>query len=213
MFWFFRGKKEIKKLKEDLGKSFDSVKQDFKKVGNWIDYIDGKHNEHKSEISEIKNIIEEMKIEIENLKSHVSFFGQASVGSLSKQPQTVFNKQTSAKAVQTPVQTAVQTGIFSNLTIMERAIIWTLINSDMKLSYEDIATLLGKNKSTIRGQINAIKQKSEDIIHESKDNNGKKRLYIPENVKNMLIKNVKVRVNKQKKSSKSGKKEGNEGKT
>jgi hypothetical protein len=63
----------------------------------------------------------------------------------------------------------------------------------MKLSYEDIALLLGKDKSTIRGQINAIKQKSEGLIEEMSEKNGKKRVFIPEEIKQKLQKYAKVR--------------------
>jgi chromosome segregation and condensation protein ScpB len=77
---------------------------------------------------------------------------------------------------------------------MERAIVWALLNSEMKLSYEDLAALLGKDKSTIRGQINTIKQKNEGIIMEVRESNGKKRLYIPDEVRSMIIKSVKVKI-------------------
>ena len=77
---------------------------------------------------------------------------------------------------------------------MERAIVWALINSDMRLSYEDLSTVLGKDKSTIRGQINAIRRKSESLIQEVREPNGKKRVFIPEKVREMVLKEVKVRV-------------------
>ena len=85
------------------------------------------------------------------------------------------------------------------------ALLWALLNANdgMKLSYDDLAALLGKNKSTIRGQINAIKQKNEGLIEEIRESNGKKRLYIPEKAKNFLLKSVKVRVKSNKKSQKA----------
>jgi chromosome segregation and condensation protein ScpB len=111
------------------------------------------------------------------------------------------NKQTAPHTVQTGVQTGVQTDLLSNLTVMERAIVWALLNSEMRLSYEDIAALLGKDKSTIRGQINTIKQKNEGIILESREVSGKKRLYVPDEIRSMIIKSVKVKI----KGSKSAK--------
>jgi predicted transcriptional regulator len=101
------------------------------------------------------------------------------------------DKQAAGVYVQTPVQTAVQTGILETLTVMERAIVWALLNSEMKLSYEDLSVMLGKNKSTIRGQINAIKQKSEGLIEESSEANGKKRVFIPEEMKQIILKKEK----------------------
>jgi len=64
----------------------------------------------------------------------------------------------------------------------------------MKLSYEDIAVLLGKNVSTIRGQINSIKQKSgEGLISEILERSGRKRYFIDEKVKSTIFKKVKTR--------------------
>jgi chromosome segregation and condensation protein ScpB len=73
------------------------------------------------------------------------------------------------------------------------------MNSEMKLSYEDLALLLGKEKSTIRGQVNAIKQKKEGLIEEISEKNGKKRVYVPEEIKEKLAKYAKVRVGKKRK--------------
>jgi hypothetical protein len=91
---------------------------------------------------------------------------------------------------------------FSNLTATERAIIWVLANSELKLSYDDLAAMLGKERSTIRGQINRIKQKSEGIIQEIVEGNGKKRVFIPEDIKEKMLKKSKVRVRIDKKSVK-----------
>ena len=85
------------------------------------------------------------------------------------------------------------TAILYNLTPHERAIIFVLLNSDMKLSYEDLAAMMGKNKATVRGQINSIKQKSEGLLEEVISENSKKRVYIPEKTKEILIKMRKVR--------------------
>ena len=109
-----------------------------------------------------------------------------------KQSQTVFNKQTTFKPVLNDVQTGVQTGYLDNLSTTERAIIFVLLNSDMKLSYEDLAAMLGKTKATVRGQINSIKQKSEGLIEEIIGETNKKRVFIPENAKEILLKTKKM---------------------
>ena len=56
----------------------------------------------------------------------------------------------------------------------------------------DIAAILGKNRATIRGQVNSIKQKSEGLIREIIEKTGKKRIYIPEEIKDRLIKTLKI---------------------
>ena len=196
MFWFWKEKKEEKGLREELQKSFGAVKRDFSKVGEWIRHIDGKHAEHKDDISKLKDDLLELRAEIEDLKSALAFSEKGMFKQVFKQQQTAVDKQTDVEVVQTPIQTAVQTPFLQSLTVMERAIIWAMLNSDVNLSYEDLAALLGKDKSTIRGQINALRQKSEGLIEEITEKNGKKRLYIPEKVKEILVKSVKVRVKK-----------------
>ena len=202
MFWFFGKKKEVEKLRGEVRDSFAHVKKDFGKVGQWITHIDGEMSKSKADISEIKDTVSAIQNDLEEIKDFVSFFGPQMSKQLFKQEPTGVYEQTAVEAVQTPVQTAVQTGILSGLTVMERAIVWALLNSEMKLSYEDIARLLGKEKSTIRGQINMIKQKSEGLIEESSELNGKKRLFIPEKMRNILLKSVKVSVRNKKNQKK-----------
>jgi len=114
----------------------------------------------------------------------------------------VLNKQTPVEGVQKAVQTAVQTdniyGTLKGLSGNERLLVHTLMNSDMKLSYEDLALLLGKERSTVRGQINSIKQKCDGLIQEFSEKNGKKRVFVDEEVKEKMQKYAKVRTGKRK---------------
>jgi predicted transcriptional regulator len=203
MFGFGKKKKVVEEFKKEVMSSFNSVKKDFEKVGGWIDHIDGKHRFHGDEIETLKGDILMLKSELEEVKDLLSFFGPNNSSRVFKQAQTPVHKQQGVVAVQTPVQTPVQTSILDGLTVMERAIVWAIINSEMKLSYDDLAAILGKSKSTIRGQINTIKQKSESLIQEYSEPNGKKRLFVPEEIKQILLKSAKVRVNKTKKTGKN----------
>jgi predicted transcriptional regulator len=128
-----------------------------------------------------------------------------------KQPfktnQRMLNKQTDVYTVQTSVQTDVQTPNLSNFSITERAILFILLNTDMKLSYDDLSSMLNKEKSTIRGQINTIKSKSESLIEEIIEKNGKKRIFIPEKIKEKLLKKQKVRIKDTKKEKDDQEKE------
>jgi hypothetical protein len=56
--------------------------------------------------------------------------------------------------------------------------------------------MLGKDTATIRGQINSIKQKCDGIIEEQIEKNNKKKLFIPERIKGILLKRVKIRAKK-----------------
>jgi len=198
MLGLFGHKKRVEKLRGEVQDSFNHVKKDFNKVGEWIKHLDDKHVSHGGEIVNIKDQLMTIHQDLMELKDFVSFFGPQISKGLSKQAQTDVVKQPLLGAVQTGVQTGVQTDILENLTVMERAIVWALLNSEMKLSYEDLAALLGKDRSTIRGQINAIKQKSEGLIEESREVNGKKRLYIPDEIRTMVVKSVKVKIKAQK---------------
>ena len=194
MLGLFGHKKRVDRLRTEVQDSFNHVKKDFNKVGEWIKHLDDKHVSHEDEISQIKDQLLTIHEDLIEMKDFVSFFGPQISRGLSKQFPQDATKQPSSLAVQTPVQTGVQTDILDNLTVMERAIVWALLNADMRLSYEDLAALLGKDKSTIRGQINSIKQKSADVIMEIRELNGKKRLYIPDEIRNMIIKSVKIKI-------------------
>ena len=200
MFGLFGRKKRIEKLKEEIQDSFNHVKKDFNKVGEWIKHLDDKHVSHGDEIVKIKEQLLSVCGDLSEIKDFISFFGPQLSKVSSKQVPIGGDKQTLFGGVQTIVQTGVQTDILSNLTVMERAIVWALLNSEMRLSYEDLAALLGKDKSTIRGQINAIKQKSDGLIMEFRESNGRKRLYVPDTIKSIVIKSLKVKVKASKRS-------------
>ena len=207
MGWFFsnNNKKEIETIKGEIKGSFSEVKDDMDKIGKWITHLNSTDNSLDSRLNDTNSEVASLKDEIEQLKDVIALFGEGVSKQMSKTNSRLFKPQTAVEAVQTGVQTPVQTGNFlgiSNLSVTERAIIWVLANNDLKLSYEDLAAMLGKTTSTIRGQINSIKQKSEGLIFESMEGSGKKRVYIPEEIKEKILKNVKVRVKEKKKSEK-----------
>lgn len=199
MFGFFGTRKKIERVEEDVKRSFENTRKDFAKVGSWIGHLDEKSKNNSDEIRVLKEQLNAALDDIEDLKEAIALFG----GRLSKRTQTAVDKQTAVVDVQTPVQTAVQTGILDSLTVSERSIVLALLYSDMKLSYEDLSIMLGKDKSTIRGQINMIKQKSEGLIREYREPNGKKRVFIPEEIAKLITKSVKVRVKRKKKDEKT----------
>jgi len=205
MFGWFSRKRETEQLKEDTKKGFESVKKDISAVSGWIKHLDSEKEIQKKEIVEIKNFLSSINEEIEGLKNVLSIMNDLKNKQLFKTDRRVFNKQTPVLGVQTSVQTSVQTPNLEQFSVTERAILWILLNSDMKLSYDDLAAMLGKERSTIRGQINTIKSKSEGIIEEHIEKNGKKRVFIPDNIKEKLLKKTKVRVSKEKNDKKTKK--------
>ena len=202
MFGWFSWKKESEKIKEETRKSFDSVKKDITSVSGWIKHLDSEKTLHKKEIDGLKEVLSTIKNDVDELKNIVSVMNELKTNRVFKTPKQVFNKQTAVYAVQTGVQTGVQTPNLSQFSVTERAILWVLLNTDMKLSYDDIAAMLGKERSTIRGQINTIRQKSEGLIEEEIEKNGKKRVFIPEEMKEKMLKKTKVRVKSNKKDEK-----------
>jgi hypothetical protein len=194
MFGFFSKKaqkEEYEQFKQAVQTGFNNVKQDVSKTSTWIRYLDTKDSELKEDISDIKEELASIREEIESIKNMISIVGKSGVF---KQRQTVFDKQTPFKAVLNTVETDVQTALLDNLSATERAIVFVLLNSDMKLSYADLAAMLGKRRATIRGQINSIRQKSAGLIEEIIGENSKKRIYIPDRIKKTLVKNGKVKI-------------------
>ena len=193
-FWPFRRQEEDQEsLKEDVRKSFHAVKTDINKAAEWISHLHTKTNHHETKFEVLDHRLSTIENDLSEIKNFISFFStrvnRGVFKQLSKQEQTPVYKQTAVGAVQTGVQTAVQTGFLGNLSANERLIVWTLLNTDMKLSCEDIASILNKERSTVRGQINSIKQKS-DFLSETLENSGKKRFFIDDSVKEMLLSKV-----------------------
>ena len=192
MFNFFvkkAEKREVEELKQAVQTGFNSVKQDIGDTGKWIKHLASADVGLKEDISELNDELATVKEELENLKNMISIVGNKEVF---KQAPTVFNKQTVFKGVLNSVQTGVQTAFLDKLSTTERAIVFVLLNSDMKLSYADLAAMLGKRKATVRGQINSIRQKSEGLIEEIISENNKKRVFIPEKIKDILLKTQKT---------------------
>lgn len=199
--WLFGRKK--KELDSEIKEGFSSVKRDMDTVGKWIKHLEGQDKQLFKTINEIKRELSTIKEGLGELREQTQTDVESEETKQLLEKTAVESKQTTVldveKAVQTPVQTASFYEFFKNLSSQERLLLFTIMNSEMKLSYEDLALLLGKEKSTIRGQVNAIKQKKEGLIEEISEKNGKKRVYVPEEVKEKLAKYAKVRVGKKRK--------------
>ena len=194
-FWpFKRQEDDHEALKEDVRKSFHAVKTDINKAAEWISHLHTRNNHHETKFEVLDARLSTIERDLDEIKNFISFFStRVNSGvfkQMSKQGQTAVYKQTAVEGVQTPVQTAFHSGFMGHLSANERLIVWTLMNTDMKLSCEDVAALLNKERSTIRGQINSIKQKSEGLISELSENSGKKRFFVEDKVKEMLLSKV-----------------------
>ena len=203
MFGWIAKKKDVEQVMEDTKVGFESVKKDINSVSGWIKHLDSEKNMQKKEMEEIKEVLSTYQEEIESLKNIVAILGDLKQKNAFKTTNHSSNKQMPVYSVQTAVQTGIQTPNLDQFSITERAILWVLLNSDLKLSYDDLAAMLGKEKSTIRGQINTIKQKSDALLEEVIEKNGKKRVYIPEEIKEKMLKKAKVRVKDPKKEKKT----------
>jgi hypothetical protein len=192
VFSLFGNKKRVDILREEVQESFKHVRKDVNKIGEWIKYIDEKELKKETTLQDISDRIEAIETKLEEMQIAQTFVGQINT----KHTQTNTKQQTHNETRQTDNQTTVQTSDLDKLTVMERAVVWALVNSELKLSYEDIGSLLGKDKSTIRGQVNSIKQKIPQVISVVQEQNGKKRLYIAEEVKENVIKKAKMKIKK-----------------
>lgn len=202
MFWS-SSKKKVKELEEKTSLSFSAVRKDIDAISKWIKHLESTDKQLFDLLNSIKQDLSSLSDEVESLREGLEIATDAEKNKQLFKKLPVFTKQTADEDVQEAVQTAVQTGnihdILKMLSGNERLVVFALLNSDMKLSYEDLALLLGKERSTVRGQVNAIKQKSEGLIEEIAEKNGKKRIFIPEEIKEKLQKYAKVRAKKEKK--------------
>ena len=206
MFGLFNSSKKIKKLEDATKNSFSEVRKDFEGVGKWIKHLDNKDKQLFDLLNELKIEIASLNDEVEGVKEALSITNLAQEHAQVFRKTPVLNTQPAVFDDAEPVQTPVQTGnfydILKNLSSNERLIVFALMNTEMKLSYEDVARLLGKERATIRGQINAIKRKSEGLLQEMTEPNGKKRVFVSEEVRNKLEKYAKVRVGEKQKYKK-----------
>jgi biotin operon repressor len=166
-------------------------------LGKWIKHLDERDSKADFRLTEMEEKLSTIETDLEGIKNSVAFMEGSISGRLFKHQTTAKHKQTAVQGVQEAVQTAVQTGgraVLNNLSTMERALVYILLNSDLKLSYDDLAAMLGKSRATIRGQINSIKQKSEGVVEEVIEANGKKRVFVPESVKEIMLKSGRVRI-------------------
>ncbi|MBS3091473.1 hypothetical protein J4217_03445 [Candidatus Pacearchaeota archaeon] len=203
--WLFG--KSTKKLEEETKRSFSSVKSDISGVLKWLKHLDNKDKQLFDVVNELKQEMSSINDELTGLREAIDL----AVGGEKNKPlfkkMGVYGKQTAVCDVQEGVQTAVQTGnfydILRGLTSNERLLVFTLLNAGegMKMSYEDLALVLGKERATVRGQINSIKQKNEGLIEEIIEKNGKKRVFVRPNMREKLSKYAKVRVRKKVKSN------------
>ena len=194
-------KHEFEQHKSAVQTALNSVKQDFSNVSKLIKHLDTQDEGLKKEVKglgEELNYIRQELEEIKNLLGEKMEEKEEENVEVFKQRQTTKHKQTAVYGVQTAVQTAVQAAFLDKLSISEKAIIMILANSDLKLSYEDLGVMTGKDSTTIRGQINTIKQKCPGVIEEQIERNNKKRLFIPEKIRGILLRKAKVRQKKPK---------------
>lgn len=205
-FWKKEDKidKQLKSLHKNIGASFSNIKNDMETFSKWVTHLENHRDYHHSRIEKLEKKIDFLERALEEIKEGQTF---VQTHSLSKHKQTAVRfkqtavgVQTGVGAVQTPVQTGIQTANFSDryelvdilrsLTVMERVVLWTLLNTDLKMSYDDLSVLLGKDKSTLRGQITNIKRKSESLVSEFTEINGKKRFFVDENLRKVILKSV-----------------------
>ena len=199
MFGWF-SKKGIKELEVKTSEGFSAVKKDTNSIGKWIKHLDRRDKQLFDMVAALKQDLSSVLDEVGSLREGLDLVADEDKNKQVFKKLPVLHKQTSVEDVQEAVQTAVQTdnfhGILKSFSGNERLLVFTLLNSEMKLSYEDLALLLGKERSTIRGQINSIKQKSEGLLGELSEKNGKKRIFIREEIKAKMQKYARVRTGK-----------------
>lgn len=203
VWWLFNKKKgeELEKklvtLHSSLEQSFLNIRRDLHGVGDWISHFKNKHDDHDEKLKWLDKRVKDIEGTVNELRSvWTSVQTPVQTATLSKQiqtdscPNTCPSVSKHLSKQQKKIETINQ---LKNLTMMERALVWVLLNTDLKLSYEDLSIALGKDQSTLRGQINSVKNKSGGLIRETSEREGKKRFFVDEKVKNEILKGSKRR--------------------
>ena len=194
VFGLFKRKRDIEGklsgLHDSLNDSFSKIKDDMGSVGEWIKHFDQTKEDHHSKIENLDTRLRSVEEFVMNLME------QSPAEEVSKQEQTAVRpNQTDSVSKQVfeqpskqqeSVQTEIEKALFS-LTAMERTVVWSLLNTDILLCYEDLGRILGKDQSTVRGQLNNIKRKIPGLIEEKSEGNGKKRYYVNEAKKREIL--------------------------
>ena len=198
-WWFFKRKKDndieqkFVTLHNSLHTSFSNIKKDMGDISGWLGHFKNRHDDQDKKFELLNyriNNIEEVLEELRDVWTRVQTAVQT--GGLSKQPQTD-SRPNSRPKLSKQAENSEELSMINrlkNLTMMERAIVWALLNTDLKLSYDDLSVALGKDKSTLRGQINNIRTKSESLVEEYTEKDGKKRFFISEKKKNEILKGI-----------------------
>ncbi len=205
VFGFFKKRdgtahRKIEDLDKRISFSFTNIKRDMDSVSSWITHFNEKHEKHDNKFENLHKRLENIEKDLKEIKeiwTRVQTGVQTRVQTGQTRVQTRV-RQTDVRLKQMSVQTNTLEKL-RNLTVMERELMWVLLNTDAKMSYDDLFAILGKNKSTLRGQINNIKLKSPDLIREVVENDGTKRFYVDEQVKDEIInkpRKVEVRAKK-----------------
>lgn len=189
VFGFFKKRddsvhKKIDDLHQSVSFSFSNIKRDMDSVGNWITHFNEKHERHDENFDKVHKRLQKVEQELGEMKE-VWTRVQTRVQTGQTRVQTRVG-QTDVRLKQMSVQANTLEKL-KNLSVMEKQLMWILLNSEIKMSYDDLFVVLGKNKSTLRGQINNIKLKSPDLIKEAVENDGTKKFYVSDNVRDQIL--------------------------
>ena len=190
VFGIFKKKKlEIDKkftdLNDSLKNSFSRIKEDIFSLSSNVENLHGHKKNHGELIVELDSRIKTLESFIEDTLTNQVL---VQTNHLSKQIQTNVRSKRTSMLVQTDALESLK-----RLTPMERSLVWALLNTDLKLSYSDLSNILGKDESTVRGQVSNIKRKTDELLLERSESNGQKRFYIEDRIKNKIMKRYKVK--------------------
>lgn len=193
-FLWFRKKEDnldekFKDLHFGLKNSFSNIKKDFEHVISRVDHLHSKKDEHHNKLDKLDKRLREIEVFFEMMKEKEAEFIHK--GALSKQSVQTGRTGVVRTAVQTPVFQTGFLGKLKSLTPTERNLVWSLVNTDLKLSYDDISVVIGKDKSTVRGLMNSVRRKYDDIVSEATEENGRKRFFIEEDIKSEVMRDFK----------------------
>ena len=205
--WFFKREEnsnqldtKFKLLDENIRGSFVHIKEDMKKIGDWIDFFNSKEKDQKEKLQRLEWKIETLEDQLSRKKEHhdvekvVEKEVERSNSRSNFEHVQPFNRSVQPfMNVQTDVQPYNFTFPRRNsdvdiLTPAQKRVLGLLLYSGGPMDYSEIARRLEINEVTARRHMNDLKRAGVEVKRKVSDNGRKNLFFIDKQLKEQLVK-------------------------
>ncbi|HLD15596.1 MAG TPA: HTH domain-containing protein [Candidatus Nanoarchaeia archaeon] len=203
--WFFKkgdNSKQLdtkfKLLDENIRGSFTHIKEDMKKIGDWIDFFNSKEKDQKEKFQRLEWKIEALEDQLSKKKEyHIVEKVVESEVNRSNSRSNFEHVQPFNRSVQPfmNVQPGVQPEYFLKknqeidiLTPAQKRVLGLLLYSGGPMDYQEIARRLEINEITARRHMNDLRRAGIEVKRKLSDNGRKNLFFIDKNLKEQIVK-------------------------